>query len=188
MLKKLVGFLAALVMVAIAVPAQADAQATLYIGAGGSFPTGDFGDYANTGWMGAVGALFAAGPVGVGAEFFYGQNGHKDEASFYENEKTTPYGFMGIVDYSFGESGAIQPYVFGGLGIMWHKFSADGVDSESDSGFAYQFGAGVSFPVGAKSSLFAEGRYMGSSLSEGDYSYSTNYFAALAGFAFGLGS
>ena len=186
MKKRSVLFLAAFATMAFAIPAQA--QTTLYVGAGGSFPTGDFGEYAETGWMGAVGALFAVGPVGLGAEFFYGQNGHKDEASFFENEKTTPYGFMAIVDYSFGQAGAIQPYVFGGLGIMWHKFSGDGIDSESESGFGYQFGAGVAFPIGATSSLFAEGRYLGSSeMGEGEFAETTNYFGLLAGFAFTVG-
>lgn len=185
MLKKSVGLLAALAFLGFALPTQADAQTTLYLGAGGSFPTGDFGEYANTGWMGAGGALFAIGDsgFGVGGEVFYGQNNHKDEQSFFENEKTAVYGLMAIADYVFGTEGKIRPYVFGGAGVLVHRFSADGVDSESESGFGYQVGAGLGFPVG----LFVEGRFMGSSaMGEGDFSETTTFFAALVGWAFGL--
>jgi len=169
--KRSVLFLAALAFLAFAIPAQA--QTTLYLGAGGSFPTGDYGDFHDTGWVGTAGALFGAGPVGVGAEFFYGQNSYSSES----DAKTTPWGFMGIVDYSFGQPGAIQPYLFGGLGVMIHRYSL-GDFSESETEFGYQFGAGLSFPIGATSSIYAEGRYMGSDAAK--------YFGALAGFAFDL--
>lgn len=187
MKKRSVFLLAALAFMGFAIPAQA--QTTLYIAGGASFPTGDFGEYSNTGWMAAGGVIFAVGEsgFGVGAELFYGQNNHKEEASFFENEKTSPYGAMAIADYVFGSEGGIRPYLFGGLGVLIHKFSADGIDSESESAFGYQFGAGVSFPIGTTTSLFAEGRYMGSSSTgEGEFSSSTNFFAALVGFAFDL--
>ena len=177
MKKRSVLILAAFAFLAFAIPAQA--QTTLYIGAGGSFPTGDFGDYANTGWIGTAGALFAVGAPGLsaGAEFFYGQNNHKSELSEDVDSKTTPWGFMGILDYSFGEAGSIQPYLFGGAGVLIHKFSTEGF-SESETKFGWEFGAGLAFPIGATSSIYAEGRYVGS-----EY---TKYFAALAGFAFDL--
>jgi len=172
MKKRSAMFLAAFAFLAFAIPAQA--QTTLYVGAGGSFPTGDFGDFYNTGWMGTAGALFGAGPVGVGAEFFYGQNNFSVDGS---DAKATPWGFMGIVDYAFGQPGKIRPYVFGGLGVMINRFSG-GEESVSDTEFGYQAGAGLSFPIGATSSIYAEGRYMGSD--------GAKYFGALAGFAFDL--
>ena len=189
MLKKSVLFLATLAFVGIAAPTQADAQTTLYLGAGASLPMGDYGEYANTGWLAVGGVVFGIGDsgFGVGGEVFYGQNNHKEEESFFEDEKTTPYGIMAIADYVFGTEGGIRPYVFGGAGLLVHKFSASGVESESESAFGYQAGLGVSFPVGASSSLFAEGRYMGSSSTgEGEFSTTTNFFGLLAGFAFGL--
>ena len=183
MKKRSVLFLAAFAFLAFAIPAQA--QTTLYIAGGASFPTGDFGDYANTGWMAAGGAIFGLGDsgFGVGGEVFYGQNNHKDEVSLFENTKTTPYGIMAIADYTFGSGGGLRPYLFGGLGLMVHKFSGDGFDSESESGFGYQFGAGLSFPIG----LFVEGRFMGSSsMGEGEFAEATTYFGVLAGWAFDL--
>ena len=175
MKKRSVFFLAAFAFLAFAVPAQA--QTTLYLGAGASFPTGDFGDFSNTGWMGVGGVIFGMGDsgFGVGGEVFYGQNNTKDEfGTLFENSKTSPYGVMAIADYSFGSPDGLQPYLFGGLGLMVHRFSGDNFESESESQFGYQFGAGLGFNFG----LFVEGRYMGSS--------DTQYFGALAGWAFDL--
>ncbi len=174
MKKRSVFLLTAFALMAFAIPAQA--QTTLYIGGGGSFPTGDFGELADTGWMAVGGAIFGLGDsgFGVGGEVFYGQNNHKEEVSLFENTKTTPYGIMAIADYTFGSPDGLQPYLFGGLGLLVHKFSGDGFDSESESQFGYQFGAGLAFNFG----LFIEGRYMGAS--------DTQYFGALAGWAFGL--
>lgn len=182
MKKKSVLLFATLAFMGFAIPTQADAQSTtLYISGGASFPTGDFGDYSNTGWMAAGGVLFGIGDsgFGAGAELFYGQNNHKDEASFFQGEKTTPYGAMAIVDYAFDTGSGVMPYLFGGLGLLVHRFSADNIESESDSQFGYQFGGGVGFPIGGTTQLYIEGRYMGSS--------DTTFFGALAGFAFALG-
>jgi len=175
MKKRSVLFLAAFAFLACAIPAQA--QTTLYIGAGGSFPTGDFGELSNTGWMGVGGVVFGLGDsgFGVGGEVFYGQNNTKDEFSpLYGDSKTSPYGIMAIADYEFGSLDGLQPYLFGGLGLMIHRFSSDNFESDSESQFGYQFGAGLSFNFG----LFVEGRYMGSS--------DAQYFGALAGWAFSL--
>ena len=159
--------------------APSHAQTSLYISGGATFPTSDYGDYANTGWMAAGGVMFGVGPSGlsVGADLFYGQNNHKDELSLFEGEKTSQYGAMGVLLYAFDTAG-VQPYVFGGLGALVHRFSADNIDSESDTQFGYQLGAGVGFPIGASSQIYAEGRYVGSE--------DTKYFALLGGFAFWL--
>ena len=175
MKKRSVFLLTAFALMAFAIPAQA--QTTLYIGGGGSFPTGDFGDLSNTGWMAAGGVIFGLGDSGfaVGGEVFYGENNTKDEFStLFGDSKTSPYGVMAIADYTFGSPDGLQPYLFGGLGLMVHRFSSDNFESESESQFGYQFGAGLAFNFG----LFIEGRYMGAS--------DAQYFGALAGWAFGL--
>ena len=172
---------AAATVVALFATQQASAQTIIFVGGGATFPTSDFGDYANTGWQVVGGVLVPVGPAGlhVGAEGFYGQNNHKEEVSLATDSKTTPYGAMGVVEYSFQMDGKLTPYVFGGAGVLIHKFSAAGLDSESETQFGYEGGVGVSFDVSPTIGIWVEGRYMGSS--------DTKFFAALAGLGFAVG-
>jgi len=182
--------LAAAAVIALAAPLTLDAQ-TLYISGGATFPTGDFGNYAETGWMAAGGILFddiGTAGVSLGIDGFYGENKHKTDdggSTGSGDSKTNPYGIMGIAQYSFGTGGSILPYVFGGLGWMAHKYTADplGVDvDETVSGFGYQFGAGVGFGLSESITLYGEGRYLGGS---GDVS-DTKFFGLFGGLAFGI--
>jgi len=169
-------------VVALFVAQQASAQVVVYVGGGATFPMGDFGDYANTGWQAVGGVLVPVGPEGlsVGAEAFYGQNNHKEEVTtVLEGAKTSPYGAMGVVIYNFQTSGKLTPYVFGGLGVLVHRFSAENIDSESETQFGYEGGAGIDFSLSPKLGIWVEGRYMGSS--------DTQFIAADAGLAFALG-
>ncbi|MCK5484346.1 MAG: porin family protein [Gemmatimonadetes bacterium] len=174
--------IAVTVLMGVVAPSPSSAQTTLYISGGATFPTGAYAEFANTGWMAAGGVLFGVGSsgLGIGADLVYGQNNHED--LLLESAKTTVYSAMAIVDYAFGSPGKIRPFVFGGAGIAGHRFSADGVESDTDSDFAYQLGAGVDFPIGGTTSLYAEGRYIGSG-----NNVDTQVLAALLGFAFTLG-
>jgi opacity protein-like surface antigen len=152
-------FLVAAALLAFAFPAAGTAQ-TLYISGGATFPTGDYGDYADTGWMLAGGVLFSdIGTAGLslGADGFYGQNSHND----YDGDKTNLYGAMGIVQYNIG-SGNLQPYVWGGAGWLAHKYSGDEFpeDEGTDSSFGYQLGAGIGYGLSENVSIYGEGRYM----------------------------
>jgi len=73
--------------------------------------------------------------------------------------------------------------VFGGLGVAGHRFSADGIESDTESDVAYQLGAGVDFPIGGTTSLYAEGRCSGSG-----NDVDTQFFEASLGLAFTLGA
>ena len=152
------------------VPAAAAGQAFGFLGAGVTFPTGDYGDYAKTGWLGSAGVGFPIGDAGlaVGAEAFYGQNNHD-----YKGDKTHPYGALGFVQYGFGDMEALHPYVLGGAGLMVHKYSSDTFKNDSDTKFAYTFGAGLSYPLGGTTGLYGEGRYYGRD--------GTNFFGILGG-------
>ena len=180
MLKRSFSLLATVALLGFAVPSQADAQTSLYISGGATFPTGEYGEYAKTGWMAAGGVMFGIGSPGLsaGVDLFYGQNNH-ESISEESSSKTTPWGAMAAILYNFIPDGGAQPYVFGGAGVLTHRFSTEGF-SESETKFGYQLGAGVGFPIGGTTQLYAEGRYMGSS--------GTNFFALLGGFAFGLGN
>lgn len=174
--------LAAAAVFALAIPVTLDAQ-TIYVSAGVTFPSSDYGDATDTGWMGAGGVLFDIGTPGlsIGGEGFYGQNGLKSE---FEGDDPKLYGAMAIVDYDFQMDGSITPYVFGGLGLM--VLDAGG---ETESGFGYQVGAGAAYPLSPTVSLYGEGRYMGGSISPevGD-DVTVGLFGVLAGVAFQLGN
>jgi hypothetical protein len=166
----------AVLLALLAVPAPASAQVFGFLGAGATIPTSDYGDYANTGWMGAAGVGFPIGDAGlaVGAEGFYGQNNHD-----YDGDKTNPYGALGFVQYSFGDQARLHPYLLGGAGILVHKYSSDNFNGDSESQFAYSFGAGLAYPLGATTGLYGEGRYWGSE--------DTTFFGIMGGFFFTFG-
>jgi len=184
---------AAAVALALTAPAALNAQ-SLYISGGAGFPTGDFGDAADTGWQIAGGILFAdIGTPGLslGVDGSYGQNSIKDDNPFgldiSGNIKT--YGIMGIALYSFANESGVDPYVFGGagwLGADGYASVSDGDTtgsvSDSESSFGYQLGAGIGFGISEKISIYGEGRYTGGT---GDLS-EIKWISALAGLSFAL--
>ena len=156
--------------------ATGSAQAFGYLGAGATIPTGDYGDNANTGWLGAGGIGFPIGDDGLaaGVEAFYGQNNHD-----LDGDKTTPYGALGFVQFSFGDMEKLHPYLLGGAGLLVHKYSSDTFKGDSESRFAYSFGAGLAYPLGGTTGLYGEGRYWGSD--------GTAFFGILGGFYVSFG-
>jgi hypothetical protein len=156
----------------LAVPTATQAQ-SIFVGGGPTMPVGDFKDYAETGWMATAGVVIPVGDQGlwVAGEGFYGHNGHETEG-----DKTNPYGAMASLGYRAGDPDNIGPYIFGGAGLMVHKFSSDTDEGDSESQFGYQFGAGLDIPVSSGAGLWVEGRYMGSD--------DTKFFGILAGFGF----
>lgn len=52
--------------------------------------------------------------------------------------------------YIFSETAAIQPYIYGGGGIMWDN---------QENGFSWDAGLGFKFPISPNTSLFIEGGY-----------------------------
>ena len=181
-------FLVAAALLAFAFPATLGAQ-SIYISAGVTFPSSDYGDIADTGWMGAGGVLFPIGTAGlaIGAEGFYGQHSIGDEGDIRGFDDPKLYGGMGIVVYTFQTSGSIEPYVFGGAGLMALQLGAYG-ESETESGFGYQLGAGVAFPLSPKVSLYGEGRYMGASISAEDGDVTVGLLGIFAGLSCNLGT
>jgi hypothetical protein len=166
----------------VAVPTAAQ---SVYVGAGPSFPTGDYSDYAKTGFLVVGGVTYEiASQVSVYGEGFWGQNDHDEEG-----DKTNPVGVMAGLMYAFPVTGSpVMPYVFGGAGVMWHRYSSDTFGDSSDSAFGYEGGAGVVVEVGGLA-LFGEGRYMAASFdagSEGLSDESTAFFAAVLGLSFNL--
>jgi opacity protein-like surface antigen len=164
------------------VPAAASAQGYLFLGGGGTFPSGTFGEFAETGWMVSLGGGIDVGPDGlsVAIEGFYGENKHT-EGTAGVVEKTNPYGVLADLVFAIGDQSKIHPYVLGGLGFLIHKFTtnASGESGLSETQFAWSLGAGVSVPLGNTLALYGEGRYTGAS--------DTQFFAAFLGLALFMG-
>jgi len=162
-------------------PSQASAQSA-WIGAGATIPSGDFGDYANTGPMGVAGISLPLGEKAwsLFAEGFYGANNHSD----FDGDKTTLYGGHGGLTLDFAGEGEAGFYVFGQVGFMIHDFASDDFpeDNVSDTGLAFGGGAGYGFPL-ASLNGWLEARYMQGQFDEEN----TALFGLMAGISFPLG-
>lgn len=168
----------AVLFLALVLPATANAQ-SIFVLAGLSAPTGDYGDAADTGWLAAGGVTFPVGEAGLwaGAEGLYGQNGD----SVRDDENFKIFSAMGILGYDIPTESTVSPYVFGGLGLMSLGSSLEGTDSES--GFGWQLGGGVGFETGGNVNPFVEGRYQSASINDATVSI----FGVEAGVSIGLG-
>jgi hypothetical protein len=164
-----------LLVALLALPAVANGQTFLFIGGGPTFPSGEYSDYANTGWIAHAGIGFPVGPQGlmIGVDGFYGQNNHSD----IDGDKTNPLGAMGFIAYRIGNPERPGIYLIGDAGLLVHKYGSDTYDSESESQFAFGGGAGVEIPLGGKK-IWVEGHY---TTSDG-----TNFISTLVGISFPL--
>ena len=157
--------LGALAMTALT--SRAEAQPNIFFGGGPSFPMGDYGDYAKTGWLLQGGIGFDIGSKGlfIEAEGFFGSNSHEGTGNF--KEKTNIIAFLGALGYSFGGDDAkVNPYVLAGAGILGHQFRTDN-DADADlegteNKFGYTAAVGLAFRLNEKARFWVEGRYLGS--------------------------
>jgi hypothetical protein len=152
------GSLAAVLIAAFAglsAPADGSAQAMIHVAGGASFPSGDYADFADPGWLGHAGVALPVGDTGlaVGAAGYYGRNSHA-----LAGDETSLYGGLGVLSYAFGSPDAVSPFVVVMAGSMVHSYGSDSFPGleESDTGFALGGGAGVAFPLGAVAG-FVEG-------------------------------
>ncbi len=133
---------------ALSAPADSSAQASVFLGGGTTIPTSDYNDFAKVGWQGHGGVLVPVGEMGVvvGAEGYYGSNGHDTDG-----DKTNLYGGVALVGWQGGDPDGISPGVYAGLGSMTHSFKSDNTPllEGSDTSLAAGGGAGVSFPPGS---------------------------------------
>ena len=187
-MKRSAGPLFLAMLLALAVPTLASAQASIFLGGGATIPTGDYGDYAKTGWMGQAGAVFNVGSNGlfVAGEGFYGSNTHETIGTAAA-DKTNLYGADGQVGYRFGDQEKAGLYVAGLLGALIHKYSPATGTGDSSTGILFGGIAGVDIPVG-KVNVWVEGRWMNGRHSEAGDSWNTGFFGLFAGVSIPVGS
>ena len=156
----------------------APAHGQFFVGIGATLPTGDYGEFAETGWMATAGVRVWQSPndrAGLWAEGFYGSNTHSD----IDGDKTNLYGGLASVgfDLTTGAGMTATPYLLGSVGYMVHQYKSD-LFSEfegSDGGIA--FGGGGGFYLGR---FWLDARYMAASID----SETTSFILVSAGVAF----
>ena len=157
-MKKHATMIAAAAALTLALSAPAQAQGVnFFLGGGATIPVGDFKEFAKTGWMASAGVIYTM-PTGVFVfgELFYGENKHEALG-----EKTNPYGGMANLGYRFGDQAKPGLYVYGGIGVLVHKFTGGTlVPTASSPNFAYDVATGVDIPLGGVT-LWNGARYMG---------------------------
>jgi len=173
----------ALALAATLWPAGASAQVVLSLAGGVTVPTSDYGDYANTGWLGHADIGFPVGENGlsVGASGYYGSNNHETDG-----DKTNLYGGLGWVGYTFETGASVMPTVWGMAGSLTHSYKSDTTPSAegSDTGFAFGGGAGLGFPLGGVTGR-VQAWYLTASI--GDPSSTTALFGVDVGVQFVVG-
>jgi hypothetical protein len=135
----------------LALTAQsASAQSMVFLSAGVTFPSGEFADVAEDGWMAQGGMVFPVGAAGfsLGVGGFYGVNNHD-----VGGDATNLFGGGAFILYDIAASGSLQPYLFAGPSYMVHAFKSDAFADASSSGLAAQVGAGVNVPAGGLTSF-----------------------------------
>jgi opacity protein-like surface antigen len=148
-----------------------------------SAPTGDFGDIAETGW--GIGGSIGYGVgrntvIGGGVAFHHFGNDVIDG-------HTNIVPITASVDYGFNTRGRIRPWISGGLGIYNVSFEdvipGDGVVSDSESDFGFNFGFGIAGPMSSGTSWGAGLKYHHVA---GDQFIDSDFFALQGGFSFPL--
>lgn len=169
----------AVLFLALAFPLTAQAQ-SIFVTGGAVFPTGDYGDFADVGWMVAGGVSVDIGDSGLfaGAEGLFSRSGTEAEGV-----SAKPWSALGFLGYSIATESAVSPYVWGGAGLQGVTVSFDGA-SESDSAFGYGFGAGVAFAGQSSITPLIEARFQGSS----DDSVDLHFIGVSAGVGIRLGN
>lgn len=153
----------------ITVPCIANAQLSGFnVAAGASFPSGDFGNYTNTGWLGLVGVGIrpALSPIGFRAEAMYNQFSNDCGAfeDYYNcgDDKPSVWGVTANALYNLpigtstaGTVGGSTLYAIGGLGLYGTHEPFYGSDQTN---VGWNIGAGFRFPL-TGFSAYVEVRY-----------------------------
>lgn len=149
---------AALLTVAVSMPAAAQGGWSFGFMGGVTMPTGDAGDNLKTGFNGGVliGMRNPAGKVGFGIETQFHRHSYKDILGIDIDANLNAYGAMARLDF------AVAPtvYLIGGAGLYRTEITGDDdapdFESTSNTKFAWQGGVGMNFGPG----LFVEGKYL----------------------------
>jgi hypothetical protein len=149
---------AVLAALAVAAPVSAQSRAGYFVGAGVLSPSGDFGDFAKGGWMGAAGLSIPLGQSRWTLEptLFYGHAAHEGSDGDASNVPGAAIGF----NYALA-TGGVVPYVTAMSGMLQHRFDAGNTGPElgADTQVLLGAGAGIGFALGG-TLLVLDARYV----------------------------
>jgi hypothetical protein len=170
---RLVALLVAVLLAAPGASLSAQSKLSFHLGAGLLMPSGDFGDYAEQGWVafGGVSMPLGSNPkLGLGLSAFYGHADHEGDL----DESTDIPGAMLHLDYALATTGTIIPYISGGVGLLQHRYNAGdtGFDDEQETSFLFGGAVGVQIKR-----FFIDARYI---IGDG-----TDFLSLGAGISFG---
>ena len=152
--------LAALAAAIVFAPVAAQAQSPVKFGlaAGATFPTGDLGDATDWGYhvTGSITGKPMLSPIGIRGEVMWNRLTGQDFGSIIGKGPDVDV-LAGIVNAEIGMSGiGVKPYLVGGVGM--YRFSSAGSNSDSETKFGFNIGAGLDFGL-AGFSAFTEARF-----------------------------
>ena len=183
-MKRMLHSLVALVVAAAVPLVPLGAQnVSFFLGGGGAFPTGDLkDDQAETGWIGFAGVdlpIRSVPGAAVGITAFYAHMPYEGDL----DDATNVPGLFADIAYLFGATSPsrIKPYVRAGVGVLQHRYSLDGYDSdgEDETKLGGAVGAGLNFVMQSVTPFVGAHFVTGGS--------DTSFFTAYVGLAFGGG-
>ncbi len=147
---------------ALFLPSQGSAQIGLFLGAGGTFPTGDYGEYAGMGWMLEGGASHPINDAGLSVfgEGLFGSNGDDGDLGI-DGDKTNLLGAFGGVEFNLSPKTDAGLFIFAEVGMLKRTvtFEQNPQDDYSESALSFGGGAGYNFPIGGLNG-WVLGRYL----------------------------
>lgn len=153
---------AVLVALTLVIPSQGSAQVGAFLGAGGTFPTGDFGEYAGMGWMLEGGVSYPINEAGLSlfGEGLFGSNGDSGDLGI-EGDKTNLLGAFGGVELNLAPEADAGLFIFAEVGMLKRdvNFKRTPQHDYSESAFSFGGGAGYKFPIGGLNG-WVLGRYL----------------------------
>jgi hypothetical protein len=188
-MKKLTVVLCFTLLAAVSLSAQNVKPFNLYLGAGGSVPSGDFGNVYKFGYHATAGVGFKLMPsleLVPKVEFHIFTLDKSGLTGTISGGNVSALMFGGDARFTFPLPGAgMKPFVLGGAGLASLRFgeltvNTDVTPSATASKFYYNVGGGVELAAGPVMSLFVQARYV-SIATEGG---SSNYIPITVGIKF----
>ena len=173
-MKRVLLGLIALGSIAASSPAAAQ-RPRLSLGAGGVMPSGDYGTVDNMGWnlIGALELGLPKSPLGVRADFIYGQTTHGNLLT----GSTKLSGVSADAVYHIGAPMVpVRLYLLAGVGY-YHV----GIDGASETKPSFNAGTGLALGLGPMK-VFGEARFITVRTSNS----AMNFFPVNVGFTFGM--